>query len=41
MQVDERNAAGKAEYQGKWFYFCSAGCQSTFRQNPAAYADKA
>ena len=41
MQVDERNAAGKAEYQGKRFYFCSAGGQSKFQQNPAAYADKA
>lgn len=41
MQVDERNAAGQAEHQGKRYYFCSAGCQQKFQQNPAAYAGKA
>jgi Cu+-exporting ATPase len=41
MQVDERNPAGKAEHQGKSYYFCSAGCQKKFQQNPGAYAGKA
>lgn len=40
MQVDEKTAALRAEHQGKQFFFCSAGCQSKFKQNPGAYAGK-
>jgi YHS domain-containing protein len=38
MQVDPDKAAGKAEYQGRTFYFCSAGCKSKFEANPKQYA---
>lgn len=38
MQIDEKKAAGKAEYKGKTYYFCSSGCKTTFEQNPAQYA---
>ena len=41
MQVDESNAAGHADHGGKRYYFCSAGCQKKFEQNPGAYAGKA
>ena len=40
MQVDSQNAAGKSEYQGKTYYFCSAGCKSKFENNPAQYVKK-
>ncbi len=38
MQVDEKKAAGKSEYQGQTYYFCSPGCKQMFDQNPAQYA---
>jgi Cu+-exporting ATPase len=40
MQVDPNNAAGKSEYQGKTYYFCSAGCKRRFDANPAQYTAK-
>jgi Cu+-exporting ATPase len=40
MQVDPGNAAGKSEYQGKTYYFCSAGCKKRFDANPAQYTGK-
>jgi Cu+-exporting ATPase len=38
MEVDERTAAGRSEYQGQTYYFCSQGCKSEFDQNPQQYA---
>ncbi len=38
MMVDEKRNAGSSSYQGKTFYFCSAGCKSTFDRNPARFA---
>lgn len=40
MQVDERKAAGKSEYKGKTYYFCSTGCKTAFDQDPERYAQK-
>jgi len=37
MQVDEQKAAGKSDYQGKTFYFCSETCKQQFDQNPQQY----
>ncbi|MBI4310567.1 MAG: YHS domain-containing protein [Chloroflexi bacterium] len=37
MNVDEKKAQIKAQYQGKAFVFCSAGCKTTFEKNPAGY----
>ena len=37
MAVDERTAAGKSEYKGKTYYFCSLGCKSRFDQDPSKY----
>lgn len=37
MQVDPQNAAGKSEYQGKTYYFCSVGCKAKFENSPAQY----
>ncbi len=41
MQVDEKTAAGKSEYQGQTYYFCSPGCKATFDKDPQKYAGKA
>jgi YHS domain-containing protein len=38
MEVDEKTAAGKSEYKGQTYYFCSPGCKRTFDQNPEKYA---
>ena len=38
MLVDPGQARYKSEYQGKWFYFCCAGCQRQFDQAPAKHA---
>ena len=37
MQVDEKKAAGKSDYNGKTYYFCSSGCKTKFDQNPKSY----
>jgi xanthine dehydrogenase accessory factor len=37
MTVDQANAKYKAEFQGKMFYFCCAGCKQTFEQEPQRY----
>jgi len=38
MQVDELTAAGRSEYQGQTYYFCSQTCKNRFDQNPQQYA---
>jgi Cu+-exporting ATPase len=37
MQVDEKNAAGRSEYLGQTYYFCSENCKERFDQNPQQY----
>ena len=37
MQVDEKTAAEKSDYQGKTFYFCSPGCKATFDKEPTKF----
>jgi len=37
MDVDEKSAAGKSDYQGKTYYFCSAGCKASFDKDPQKY----
>src|ERR1019366_9156700 len=37
MQVDERTAAGSSVFEGRSYYFCSAGCKKKFEANPGAY----
>ncbi|MCL5999591.1 MAG: YHS domain-containing protein [Chloroflexi bacterium] len=40
MDVDPKTAAGKSEYKGQTYYFCSPGCKKTFDKNPEKYAAK-
>ena len=37
MDVDEKSAAGKSEYQGQTYYFCSPGCKKAFDKEPEKY----
>jgi YHS domain-containing protein len=41
MEIDPKTAAGKSEYQGQTYYFCSAGCKKSFDKEPQKYAAKA
>lgn len=38
MQIDPKSAAGKSEYKGQTYYFCSPGCKKTFDKDPEKYA---
>ena len=40
MNVDEKTAQHKSEYEGQTFYFCAPGCKVKFDANPAQYAKK-
>jgi YHS domain-containing protein len=37
MEIDPKNAAGKTEYKGQTYYFCSAGCKKAFDKEPEKY----
>ena len=37
MQVDAQSAAGRSEYKGETYYFCSQSCKNKFDQNPQQY----
>jgi len=36
MDIDPATAAGKSEYEGTVYYFCSRGCKLDFDEDPAA-----
>jgi YHS domain-containing protein len=40
MDVDEKKAAGKSEYKGQPYYFCSPGCKRSFDKEPEKYLGK-
>ncbi len=37
MMVEPQKAAGKSEYKGKTYYFCSRGCKVAFDRDPDKY----
>lgn len=37
MDVNEQQAAGRSDYQGRSYYFCSEACKERFDQNPQQY----
>lgn len=37
MQVEESEAAGQSEHQGRTYYFCSNGCKDKFEASPEDY----
>jgi YHS domain-containing protein len=40
MTVDVGPASRIAEYEGRTYYFCSAGCHDAFGADPAAYVKR-
>ena len=40
MEVDKEKAAGKSEYNGETYYFCSPGCKAAFDKDPEKYTGK-
>ncbi len=40
MSVAPETAAGKYDFKGETYYFCSNGCLNKFRQNPAAFLEE-
>lgn len=40
MDIDPATAAGKSEYKGQTYYFCSPGCKKSFDKDPEKYAGK-
>lgn len=40
MEVDEKQATGKSEYEGKTYYFCSAECQEEFEDDQESFLDE-
>ena len=40
MDIDPATAAGKSEYQGQIYYFCSTGCKKAFDKEPQKYVAK-
>lgn len=41
MAFEAEKAAGKREYQGTTFYFCSDSCRKRFDSEPSRYATQA
>lgn len=37
MNVNEKEAKWKTEYQEKTYYFCAPGCRKAFEENPQKY----
>ena len=37
MEVIPETAEATSEYQGRTYYFCSAGCKESFDKNPNNY----
>jgi YHS domain-containing protein len=37
MEVDAAQAAGKCEYQGNVYYFCSEHCVAKFKESPEQF----
>ena len=37
MEIDPATAAGKSEYKGQTYYFCSPGCKRSFEKDPEKY----
>lgn len=40
MEVEEKSAQYKSEYNGKIYYFCAPGCKKTFDKNPEKYLEE-
>jgi YHS domain-containing protein len=41
MDIEQDEAAGQSDFQGKTFYFCSNECKEKFDRSPQIYAKSA
>ena len=39
MDVDPKTAAGKSDYKGQTYHFCSTGCKKAFDKEPEKYVN--
>ena len=37
MQIEEGDAAGESQYEGRTYYFCSPGCKEQFDADPTRF----
>ncbi len=37
MEIDPKEAAGKSEYNGQTYYFCSEHCKKAFDKEPEKF----
>jgi P-type Cu+ transporter len=40
MDVDEKTAAARLEYEGDTYYFCSEQCKNKFAADPESYVSR-
>ena len=40
MEVDERTAEARSEYEGDIYYFCSQECKEKFEGDPESYVSR-
>ncbi|KAF0145704.1 MAG: Cu2+-exporting ATPase [Nitrospirae bacterium] len=40
MEIEDKDAAGKAAYKGTTYFFCSSSCKNKFTGNPASFLDE-
>lgn len=40
MEVEESEAAGQTEHEGRTYYFCSTACKESFEASPENYIDQ-
>ena len=40
MDIDPVTAAGKSEYKGQTYYFCSPGCKKDFDKDPQKFVSQ-
>ena len=41
MKIDEQDAAGQTNYNGKEYFFCSKDCEQKFEADPSQFAEAA
>ena len=39
MEVDEKSAPAKTDYEGKTYFFCSNSCKQDFLETPERYLE--
>ncbi len=40
MQIEQADAAGQSDYEGRTYYFCSLVCKEKFDANPTRFINE-